>query len=381
MIHAVEPVCTGFSHAHVNAALLATVRLAWPDEAVVFTAEPAHLDAVRGYLDANSVHSVELRALDHGRISYPRTPLDKAAVLPFCMRILSAARRDGATRVLLTASYTPHLLFLDLLTRTTHRDIPVLAIAHSLMQNLLHAGGPRWLPRLADVLRRSRSGRLRVCVPADCIRRRAIELVPDANVAAIDLAYFFPDTVPVPPAPPPLRLGFLGVGSRRKGIDLFYRLAAELTATHEPGAFAFELVGRIEDAPSPEWANAPVSAERSGRLLTEAERSARLSRLHVAVFPYLAAEYELVASAAFLDAVAAGIPVLAMRTPYFEEQFARFGDIGELCDSYDTLKAAAGRCLGDTGAHWSARRRNLLAARAAFSPETLAPQLRALWPS
>lgn len=380
MILAVDPVCSGFEHAHVNAGLLATLRCAYPKHSIVFLGESAHATVVEEYLSRNGVEGVTVCSFDYGR-NAPRNWLqEKLGPFFLCREVLEESERRGAVGVVFCASTKAHLLHLNLLLRTKYRRSNVLAVAHTLMQNLVEGASSPWRPSLASVLRWAHPERLRIVVPGESIRTRALELVPSARLSSLDLAYFFPKREEDPPSPPPVRFGFLGVASLRKGIDLFYRLASELSTDASPAAARFCVVGCMEDVPPEPWARAPVETVGGRHMLPEEVRTTWLRRIHVAVFPYAAERYQLVASAAFLDAVSAAAPVLALRTPFFEEQFQRFGDIGALCNSYEELRDTARSWRDDLGgARYAQRRENLRRARATFTPAALAEHVRRLW--
>jgi len=55
MIVICEPMCWGFEHAPVNAALIATVAEAFQEEGLSFLAEAEHIRYVKSILDAHSV--------------------------------------------------------------------------------------------------------------------------------------------------------------------------------------------------------------------------------------------------------------------------------------------------------------------------------------
>ena len=340
MILAVEPLCHGHEHARVNAALLHAFRMAFPDEPIHFLSEAGHGEAVFAHLREQGAGPITRSDLKRVRHRDDSSLSARAGELFFCRYLLKQAKARQACLLLLTAVNTPILFFLNTGLQLSSYPLRVVAMAHSLMQNLTLEPASlltRWMG-----LRRTLAGldarRIRVLVPGDSVLGAAQRRAPEAAgaLASLDLCYDFPANVPPsPPLTPPLRFGFLGVATRRKGIDSFYRLAG---AT-EPSLASFVVIGLLQDRPGTGLDSRRVEVPCPDRFLEPAERTALLDRLHYAVFPYQPAEYELVASAAFLDALAARKPVIALRNPYFALQFQRMGDIGYLCDTEEELIA------------------------------------------
>lgn len=380
MILSVEPLCHGLEHARVNAALLRALQLACPGEAVVFLSEASHGEAVRSHLAGSGPDPVGIDVLPRRRDRNDTRAVARAGEFLFARYLVREAQRRGARLLVLTAVNTPILYFLSRILRKNPGAPPVLAVAHSLMQNLT-CEPTSWLARHMG-LRRTLAGldpaRLRVVVPGASVRASAIRRAPEtaAALAALDLGYDFPPrTGPERRLAAPLRLGFLGVATRRKGIDTFYRLARAIPAE----LASFVVVGMLQDRPAPGPQPDRVEVPCPDRFLDQAERERLMAGLHYAVFPYQAAEYELVASAAFLDALAAGLPVLALRNAYFDHQFERLGDIGYLCADEDELAATVRRlALHPEPARYRAQQERLIEGRRFFTPETQALVLRSL---
>ena len=380
---AVEPVCRGHEHARVNAALLVCAALAFPGRRIRFMAEPSHLASVAKHLEQAGRGDITLSPI------LPPAPnkdslISKFKAAWFCLRILGEARRAGETFVLFTAVNTAMLFFLNAWTALCHRSTRVAGVAHSVLHNLTiqPATLTGRIMGLKHTLSAAGAGRCPVIVPGESVRRNALALAPraSARLHALDLMYLFAPPPPPPPDPPPLRFGFIGVGTRRKGIDAFHRLAAQIHTLAAERTTEFVLIGRLEHPPADPALAPHVLTPVRDRFMEECERISWFSRIHYSVFPYQAEQYRLVASAAFLDAVEWGLPILAIRNDYLEEQFARLGDIGHLCQNEEELLATMLRLVRhpDPARH-RAQREALLAGRRFFRPETLAPLLRDIY--
>lgn len=381
MIMSAEPMCVGHEHARVNAALLHAVRLAFPEKRLFFFAEPEHGRIVRAHLDSQGACDVAVVAL-------PRIPnrhdvglCSRADAFFFCGKLLHKARRLEARQVLLTAINTPLLFFLNLWLTVCYRELRVIGVAHSLMQNLTFSP-PRLAPgriTLRKTLQRCSPSRLTIFVPGESIRQAAVARAPEIErcLQVLDFCYDFPTRVESSPGIPPMRFGFLGVGTRRKGIELFYRLADVVQQANPSGAVEFLVVGLLQDSPTGTEAKAPVFVPCPDRFLEPAEQNRLIARVHYAVFPYVATEYELVASAAFLDALAALKPVVALRNSYFAAQFERMGDIGYLCDTESEIIAVVKKLAqGHDENRYRQQQENLAAGRRFFEPDNQARLLR-----
>ena len=99
--------------------------------------------------------------------------------------------------------------------------------------------------------------------------------------------------------------------------------------------------------------------------------------LHYSVFPYRGEIYQLVASAAFLDAFVFLKPVIALKNPYFDYYFDKIGDIGYLCNNQeDMLKTIISLAEDFPMERYKVQRENLLKGRSFFQPKELASKLK-----
>jgi hypothetical protein len=95
-----------------------------------------------------------------------------------------------------------------------------------------------------------------------------------------------------------------------------------------------------------------------------------------AVFFYPADSYRLTASGAFFDALAFAKPLIAIRNPFFEHYFSRFGDIGYLCDDYAEVKKMVSDILmHGSGGRYERQIKNLLRCRKSLSLEKIGETL------
>lgn len=386
MIVAVEPLCRGDEHAVVNAGLIASIRLAFPKSPVLFLAEERHLEIVQHVLSREGISGVEAEPIQIPPGS-GRFVCRMLSEFRFCRQVLGVAKKRKSNKVIFCAVNDMELLWLKFLLCTMFRSITAMAILHTIMQSIFHPPCQPWrhLIWLRNVLSWGVLDRLKIVVPGESIRRRTLVEMPhlESQLHALELAYFFPapsEECSVMPTNT-IRFGFLGVATRRKGIDTFFRLAAE---TYERISMCelrpeFAVLGPLIERPCREQVNCEVSVPSPNRFLPLYEMAELTRCIHYAVFPYVAEEYQLVASAAFLDAIAHLKPVIALRNPFIEYSFEKMGDIGYLCDSYEEMRDVVLSILKEFPvARYRRQCENILRGRSIFEPSVLSSQLRAI---
>jgi hypothetical protein len=170
-----------------------------------------------------------------------------------------------------------------------------------------------------------------------------------------------------------VRFGFLGV-SLNKGFEEFVSLARRL---HEGGSKAtYSMVGTVNHMPDA----APlrdVFADADVTPIGEQEYRRRAGALTYVVWTAAPGDYELRASATFVDALAFGKPGIYLRNRYVEHYFRLFGDIGYLCDNLEEVS----RVMREVSERFPLERhleqvKNIAVARERFSPERVGGELR-----
>jgi glycosyltransferase involved in cell wall biosynthesis len=224
---------------------------------------------------------------------------------------------------------------------------------------LVHANSLVTLPE-AVAARRSGRGTLvhahemlppgpRGAVAARLLHAAADAVVVPSQAAAASLrganvhARVVYNGVRIPEAPPgpraggrPLVVGTLATVSRRKGSDLFLAAVDRVRQTHPE--VEFRMIGGCAPGPERDWARAVVeSARRSGVVCSAGgDVSAELAEWDLFVLPSREDPFPL----AVLEAMAAGVPVLATRVGGVPEQVTP--DTGVLVDPDNADAVAAG---------------------------------------
>lgn len=130
---------------------------------------------------------------------------------------------------------------------------------------------------------------------------------------------------------PRLAIGFLGYGSKRKGFDVFVRLADEVANP----AVAFDAVGHANAVDG-----LRTTSLRRQLAETNLDRDAYLDGLRaldLVCLPLDGRSYEFAASGTVSDAIAALKPVIAFRNRTLQAIEDRYGPIGRLFETADEM--------------------------------------------
>lgn len=387
MICAIEPICTGGEHALINAALLTAVRLAYPEEQILLLAESGHMDVVSKSLLSEGVDGVEFSPIElpptkRGVGSFP-------AEYRLCRNILNMAQEKKSTKVIFLAVNAPELLCLKVLLRNSYNDINVMVIPHSTLQSILRRAPRKPWNRLIwfrNALRWSMHERIKLVALGESIRQITQRELPqlEPHLHVLNLAYFFPDSAESGSERPDgsIQFGFPGVGTMRKGIDTFLRLAEEFSEAREslPLKPEFSVIGQVLLESLREEDFKPLASPPPDRFLAPEEMAELTRRLHYTVFPYRAEVYQLVASAAFLDAFLYLKPIIALKNPYFEYYFNEFGDIGYLCETFEEMVEVVKSLLHKwPEERYRSQQKNMLEGRVVFTPVYLSEKVKAVF--
>lgn len=346
MITLIEAFNRGGAHSPLNAALLEMAALAYPDEPIAFLADERHA----------SVTLPLMRSDLKTRVRFVRIELPPERE-PFCRRIRHDVRNMAAAfRHVGPSPGRPgnHLVLCDLAPSTlyalrwwiwrfpqAYRKIHVLLHSNAMDLAGWRASNP------FHRIKQLRSAMLNI----DCrtiaftVLERAIvpELSPYVGRLSNPLSAL-PHPIPLaeaqralPPAPPapPLRIGFIGAATKERNFDRFVDLARRVR-DRAPGAASFHAFG-WRPRNEPEIDVSPLDTAPSPERLDRETYLAGVAGLHLICMPFVGTRFRLAASGAFLDAVAAGKPIIAVSTPTLEDLARSVGDIGYLCPDPESL--------------------------------------------
>jgi hypothetical protein len=361
MIIACEPMCTGFEHSGVNAAMLALLAQAYPEKNLQFLAEAGHLEYVAKdpAFQGGSTLSLEVLAV----------PPRSAA---------GAERLDAELRTVRQLFERSRVCCASLLVLTCAGEVTLRAIKTLLPQFpqvrcavVLHGGlaslskRPSFFPwknrhTFRTWLLRDNDPRLTYIVLGKSIERELVLRFPELQpfVVSVDLPYHYAAPQEhVPFQNGTVNFGALGVLRKVKGSHQFLSLAKEVCSVSTRFTPRFICVGPVVDKKLRKLLDDTVYLPSPDAPLTQEAFAAHAQALDYSVFLHSSEAYALTASGVLFDAFSYLKPVIALRSPFFCHYFELMGDIGYLCDSYDDLKRTVLRVLADPPAEEYQRQR------------------------
>ena len=377
MIVICEPLRLGFDHSQVNAAVVGLFAEAFPEEELIFCAESNHIDNVKKLVEGHCAKVTYVETI----IPDVRQTLARLALI---RRMFTLADKKQASQIVFcTADLVDLVSIKTMLRRFSH--ILCLVVLHDL-QKLLSTPQSH---RLRGVLLTYRRGllvgntlNLRYVVVGPCVGQNLKKCLPGLSkyILPIDLPYFFKDFENRAPfGNDIIRFGFYGYGSLRKGTDVFFRLADDISLTKTKCRPAFVLIGQILDHKLKEMPHLSVSIPSPDAPLSQEEYEEYGKCIDYSLSLHSASAYELNTSGAILDAFLFLKPIIALKTPMSEYYFSKMGDIGYLCKDYDHVKDTIKEILETRPTdRYRVQQNNLLSKRNQFSPAGIAPEFRTL---
>jgi len=381
MILACEPVCRGFEHAAVNAAMLAVFAEAFPDEDVVFYADQSHVAFV--------ADEPLLRGRNRIRFNGWTVPPRKAEgaerfsqEFDTVRKLFEIAERSGPATVLYTCISDETLRAIKMQTGT-FPGVACVVVLHGILASLLKR--PFFFPtKKRHAFRtwflRGNSPQVTYIVMGDSIRRELLARFPDVEpyIASIDHPYIYADDAAyIPFRDGAVRFGALGVLRKAKGSHLFLRLAREVTSEATAYHPRFVCVGPVVDKKLRKHIGEAVSVPSPDTPLSKEEYSSHARQLDYAVFLHDAEAYTLTASGVLFDAFSHLKPVIALKSPFITGYFEKMGNIGYLCDRFVDMKKLVLRLLEHPPvAEYEEQRQAILRGRELLRIPVLAAALR-----
>jgi hypothetical protein len=341
MIIVIEPQCFGIEHADVNAALLNTIRTAFPSRPVFFFAESEHLTLVQKISSEYNGNTVEYKI-----IKPPNRFFSNIHRLPaewkLTKHIFFTADKLGCKKIVFASVTSPGLWCIKFFIRK-FKNIYVFIIPHGILETVIKPPlNKPWqfvfwfrfsllfwnLPRLKYLL----FGVFNL--------KELNNLFPKIHdyICSIDLPYFFVNNytsqIMVNTV---IKFGSFGFGQKRKGTDIFFNLATDIHSRTSKCLSEFILVGHISEPELKELITDDVVIPSTDNPLSREKFNEYAYKIDYAIFCFNKDSYRLTVSGSFYDAIAYCKPIIALRTPFFEHYFSELGDIGYLCDDYDQM--------------------------------------------
>ena len=386
MILIFEMMWLGIAHAVTNSSSIQVVARGFPEQRVRVFAHSSHLRELQSDPVLLQQANVSFQAIPVStHFLYRPQIVSVRRGLRELWTLLSALRGAPAQEpcLIVLLSATPTAIFAgSILSRLMRRRTRIQVGLHGNLNDAFGWRSRNPLARALDLhaaLSNHHGGRVRFLVMENAIREALIKRIP----AAAERTDVFPHPInkaEADAAQPkvlttPVRIGLVGQATEAKGITSFLALARDFRQAL-PDAVTFHLVGHPA-------AGADVSAfavlhdPLPTAWPTRLEFIEKLLSLHYVCLPLRPDYYELSASGALLDAITWLRPIIATRIPITVDLFERFGDIGELCDDMDDMRAAITRLASTPDpARYDRQVANLRRARDSRMPEALAADYR-----
>jgi len=373
----VEAQFRGWVHATFNSFLLEALYEGHPDHTLVFAAEPEHLGEVERLL-ARRLRPGADRIRFENLSTGPRNHPTRRQEFQVARDVLQLGRRLSAKAVICASASWAQLLGMSSYSAKSE-DLGVIAVLHT------HPAGFS-----ARGLRGALSARIRRHIlDYHSLLRGLLVFSESARAAATRLLRF--KRLPIARVDPPYASSVGEARSRRpprsesttfgwlgnSGKGRMHQFLDTLRSMKSSGlVFDTVLVGYLNKALSePDYS---LFLEKpSTAMLDAVTYHELLSRVSHGILWSERENYDYRISAAFLDAVVAGVPGIYMATPFLEEFFCRFGECGVLCRNDDEMaNEMAAACRGERESRGEIWHRNMRTATNALAPRVVGAQLK-----
>ncbi|GKS58318.1 hypothetical protein YTPLAS18_18450 [Nitrospira sp.] len=368
------------AHVPFNAGLLATIRTAFPREALSFGGSALYIEALKqqvGQPLASSIVWREIAPIPPGP-SYSERFFRELALIRRLFEILT---HSSPSRLLLTSAFPSTVLALKIARFVGPKKLQAQVVLHGISGVV----GKRYrhpLRRFQDMktaLTFLGNTNIQYIVLEKPIRDTVVNRLPFLSGKLAVLEHPIPlneNTSQMPEFHVPIRFGFLGLANRAKGFPSFVKIANEINAKYGCRA-EFHAIGHFQKD-GPQLNSTDVLATKPvGMQMSRLDFVRGIMPLHYIVLPHEASSYALSASGVLLDAIACEKPVIARRIPIFEAMFEKHGDIGYLFDNDAELKRIVERIVEKPDKpQYRQQVLNLRCVRKSRDPETLAAAYR-----
>ena len=380
MIVLCEPLRWNQEHVPVNRSLLEALRLAFSDEEIRVYGEKQHLDHLSGGPKGDRPEGVRFIPVElpvrHATLGYRLLPDYRLARF-----MLNRLKRDKHNLLIFTSVTVSILWTLQLFAK----NVDVWAIYHSGLQTLVGWRSRNPLKRIQDLetaLRGACTGRIQLIVLEEPILDTINSKMPEVTACVHLIEHPIPpgrfEAVPVR-LEMPLQFGFLGLGTKQKGIFAFIDVASKIKKQY-PGKADFHVVGRLhqdvdrEELPAIDCLTTKPSEHRLDRDIYEK----LVRQLHYVCLFFEGRQYDVTASGVLLDCIGHEKPIVTSNVALFKTLEERYGDIGFICNDGQYERVIATLIEKPDPQRYRRQVENLRKAKNARSPSQLALKIKAL---
>ena len=331
---------------------------------------------LREILESNNkkIEFMEINVPPQSQSNLKRFPLEFKVV----KNVFQISDKINADKILFSSITSPTLIAIKILIRR-FKDIKTIVIPHSILEVLNF-----WIPLIPTEtifwfkfwISFFNTPYLNYLILGPSIKEELIQKIPNLEryLYSTNLPFFFKNNkIKKYKKNDVLKFGYLGVGRKSKGIDLFLKLANDVPKENSK----FIIIGPIIDGP---YVTNSVYVPSPELPLNEEKYEKYIKDIDYAILLYNEDSYTLTASATLFDAISHLKPIIALRTPFFEYYFNKMGDIGYLCNNYEEIKELITNIIDYQHIdRYIIQQKNILTGRNQFRLDKLAEKLRTEW--
>jgi len=383
MIVAIEPICHNSEHVPVNTSVLEILKYAYPEESLHFYGEAHHVDQIRKMIrtDIESTITWETVSIPYRHAGFfQRLPDDFKIIHNMVQEIKPQGKN---IKILLTAANPSMIWALKLLCPLKLRKYQIQIIMHGGLSGISGWRSQNPFIRIQDQLSAFSFfnwKNINYIVLEGFIKDRLLKSVPKLGGNVWTLAHPFPELQQhhnLLELKKPIRFGYLGVATERKGFTQFLKTAAIINKKL-PAEAEFHAIGRIhgeyrgKDLPELRF----LSTQPGTVQLSREDFIAKLKTMHFVCFFFDEQYYRYSASGVLLDAIAFEKPIIGSKLKIFQDLTHEFGDIGYLCESQSYTEAIHNIVKTRDSEKYRRQVENLLKLKNKRMPQTLASKYR-----
>ncbi len=344
MILIVEPQCVNFEHADFNTGLISVIANSYSNEKVVLWAEEEHLNCLK-----NNDEFVNNKQIESSIIEIPERHLSEHKRFyddfKIVLKTLKYSKKNNINSIFFLSLTSAGLLALKII-KPFFPNISAYVVLHGLLGDITNPPPKKVKQKIFEyknVLYNFNNSKIKYILLCESIKKELLKLNDRLknNLITIDIPPYEHKIVDEKEFKEKqlnekIKFATFGVAHKAKGSDSFFELTEKISKDNAD----FYLIGHITDKTLIEsikkYQNIKIpSAEKP---LTRKEFDDLAKDVDYTIFSYPKDRYILRASGAFFDAVHYIKPIIAIRSPFYEHYFNKYGNIGYLCDSMQDMQ-------------------------------------------
>jgi len=377
MILVCEPECKGFAHEKINAAYLLSLSIAFPQEEILFVGEMQHIICLKENLKN---YKIDIEYLDVGIPDPSQSNYIKLFLFYRLNKMLfGLVDKFRINRLMYLSISSSNLYVLKFFLKNNKSCLSCVVVIHGILENIKKSwikmfmkifGFPFWF-RIPLTL--FQIDNLKYIVLSEGVKSQLLATCKELKGKVY--ATFFPyiyDEYDKKRSGHGHNLIFGSFGGIKSPSE-FLALANNLYQLQKKFNSNFLVIGPGANINFPDNVRIPSQGKR----LNRSQMREYAQQIDYSVFVYPRGAYTLMASGAFFDAISYVKPIIAIRTPFFEECFRLMGDVGYLCeDIVEMENLLTSLIINQSSERYNNQCQNILKARDCFSPCKLSKTLQ-----